>query len=108
MKVCGALRVPVVQLGGSVVRHPQRLVGRLPDGVCSTVRRICLAVVSSESRVCCFPSSRVAQHTFTLYGAMKNCVSGNVLNSWGSWTLTHMLSLSFLGEILGLGGLSGH
>ena len=72
-EVRGALEVPVVQLVGSKARRPQQVLGRLTDGVCKTVSRICRIF-----GVCGSPSlshTSCASYLSILNGVKKKWVS---------------------------------
>lgn len=89
------------QLGDWQGRHPQWLMGGLPDGVYKAVSGIYIPLICSiPSLACCSPRTTV--HPQIVYfmtqssrwGENKWAFLGSVLQSWGNQVLNHTLSLS--------------
>lgn len=83
------------QLGYPQTRYPHWHLGRLPDGVCNAVSRICIALMSSKWRLLFSqtPRLRVVQHTSVFCMWKKEVgVFVRVLYSWGSQLPIHFVS----------------
>lgn len=106
--------LPMLKLGDLWVMHPQGFIVGLPDGVHDTVRRTHILLLPSKSPVCHSPSLFLPLPVMLLttqysgQGDREMCLFGFILQRWGNKTVTHMLSLSPIGEIMGWEDLSWH
>lgn len=89
---------PWVSWGDLRVMCLQQLKGGLLGRVCGAVSKICVLLMSSESPICwtaapclCLPPPVMIP--YSLWSDIEMGLFGNILHDWGSWALTHMLSL---------------